>query len=256
MELIVAREVIAQWNAHHALQQKRILLPLGEDVAGDENHDLLLEFFCSCVAAAAEDDAESDLDRQLRGGRPALVYFSRARADLRGHGTEGSALPDFQRRHPLARVACYADEKEFRAQFAQQLDALLGSHPHFRSSAVDSRPAATAHVAPAPPKVEAPLSDRARRILFEACDDFEAYVGFSRVGGTLRIQANGKQLVDGHDAATVAAWDNAFRELLDGGYIRDAGFNGQLFQISTKGFDFLKTLGKTPVGYIAELGGM
>jgi hypothetical protein len=39
-------------------------------------------------------------------------------------------------------------------------------------------------------------------------------------------------------------------------FIRDAGCNGQLFQISTKGFDFLKTIGKTPVGYIAELGGM
>ncbi len=46
MELVVAREVIAQWNAHHALAEKRVLLPLGEDVAGDAGHDLLLEFFC------------------------------------------------------------------------------------------------------------------------------------------------------------------------------------------------------------------
>ena len=34
MELIVARDVIAQWNARHALTEKRVLLPLGEDVAG------------------------------------------------------------------------------------------------------------------------------------------------------------------------------------------------------------------------------
>jgi hypothetical protein len=51
-------------------------------------------------------------------------------------------------------------------------------------------------------------------------------------------------------------WENAFHELLHGGYIREAGFHGQLYQISAKGFDLLKTLGKTPVGYIAEMGGM
>jgi len=76
------------------------------------------------------------------------------------------------------------------------------------------------------------------------------------VGGMLKIQANGKQLVEQGDPATVAKWDGAFEELLAGGFIRDAGCNGQLFQISAKGFDFLKSLGKSPVGYIAELGGM
>ena len=92
--------------------------------------------------------------------------------------------------------------------------------------------------------------------MIEACDDFEAYIGRIKIGSTLKIQANGKQLVEQDNPATAAKWESAFQELLAGGFIRDAGCNGQLFQISTKGFDFLKTIGKTPVGYIAELGGM
>ena len=101
-----------------------------------------------------------------------------------------------------------------------------------------------------------PLSACAQEILIEACDDFEAYIGRNKVGTTLKIQANGKQLVEQGNPETVAKWDRAFDELLSGGYIHDAGYNGQLFQISTRGFEFLKSIGKTPVGYIAELGGM
>jgi hypothetical protein len=100
------------------------------------------------------------------------------------------------------------------------------------------------------------LSPWAQTILIEACDDFEAYIGRIKAGGTLKIQANGKQLVEQNDPAAAAKWESAFQELLSGEFIRDAGCNGQLFQISTKGFAFLKSIGKTPVGYIAELGGM
>ena len=106
------------------------------------------------------------------------------------------------------------------------------------------------------PTPTAPLSECAKTILSEACDDFEGYIGRTKVGAMLKIQANGKQLVEPGDPAAVVRWDAAFNELLSGAYIRDAGYNGQLFQITPKGFEFLKTIGKAPVGYIAELGGM
>jgi len=257
MELVVAREVIAQWNAHHALTDKRILLPLGEDLAGDAEHDLLLEFFCGASipteqeAAAAEEEIES----QLRHGRPALIYFSDARADFSGDDQLArAAVEEFQKRHMTATVDTYGNEKEFRAKFARQLESVLKLHEHFRAKA--DKPAAPEPKAPLDPRRTGPLDPWAQRILIEACDDFEAYIGRSILGGKLRIQANGKQLVEQTDAESLAKWESAFNELLHGGYIRDAGCNGQLFQISPKGFDYLKTLGKSPVGYIAELGGM
>jgi hypothetical protein len=260
MELIVARDVIARWNAAHALSEKRILLPLGEEAAGDAEHDLLLEFFSGADLPEDADvaAAEEEIETQLRHGRPALVYFSEARTDFHGANTlHEAAVEEFKRRHMTATVQSYADEKEFRAQFARQLNDVVGNHEHFRP--VDAKPAAPPPV-PEPkaldPRRTGPLSPWAQRILVEACDDFEAYIGRSTLGGQLRIQANGKQLVEAQDAATVAQWHEAFAQLVDGGYIRDAGCNGQLFQISAKGFDFLKGLGKTPVGYIAEMGGM
>jgi hypothetical protein len=254
MELTIARDVIGEWNARNALGQKRILLPLvGERDAAPV--DLLIAFVCG--KAGTPGGSETEIEKQLQSGKPALVYFSEGRDDLSG----GQVLPvraleEFKKRVAAAVVDSYGDEKELRAKFARQLDATISAHAHFKAEEPD-----LSEVLPALPDVEpvpaaAPLSACAQTILSEACDDFEAYIGRIKAGGMLRIQANGKQLVEQNDPATIAKWDNAFNELLAGQYIRDAGCNGQLFQISEKGFDFLKTIGRTPVGYIAEMGGM
>jgi hypothetical protein len=114
----------------------------------------------------------------------------------------------------------------------------------------DDRPAA-------PSEDESPkgdLSDLARQLLFAACDDPEAYIGRLKEGNIFKIQANGRQFVPPGDTAATARWDAAFQELLDAKYVRDAGCHGRLFQISPEGFAWLKGRGKSPVGYIAELG--
>ncbi len=254
MELTIAREVIGDWNARHALDQKRILLPQdGMDARAISSSDMMIAFVCGKTGTFGGIEAEIEL--HLQGGRPGLVYFSEGRVDLAGgHASPGRPLEEFRKRHAAAIIDSYADEKELRAKLARQLDATISTHAHFKAGEPD-----LADVIPVLPDVAPaaePLSPCAVTILSEACDDFEAYIGRIKAGGMLRIQANGKQLVEQNDAVTVAKWDSAFNELLNGDYIRDAGCNGQLFQISTKGFDFLKTIGKTPVGYIAELGGM
>jgi len=258
IELIIAREVIYDWNALHSLEQKRVLLPL--DGAGKAEgarevppSDMLIAFFCASQgtpSVRAASGADTEIEKQLEAGRPALVYFSEARVDLIGtHPLPPRALDEFKKRYAAATIDSYGDEKEFRAKFARHLEATISHHLHFKT--VATAPAAAPVAVPV-----APLSPCAREILIEACDDFEAYIGRIKVGTMLKIQANGKQLVEQGNPEAVAKWDGAFGELLTGGFIRDAGCNGQLFQISTKGFEFLKSIGKTPVGYIAELGGM
>jgi len=247
MEMIIAREVIGQWNASHALAEKRILLPLGDEAPAC---DLLVDFFCDSPGATGD---VSEIEHQLEAGHPALIYFSEGRVNLTGaHNLGSRTLEEFTKKYAAAVVDSYGDEKEFRAKFAQQLDAVVRSHAHFNTGGPSPTQVSRVPAAPA----EKPLSICARSILSEACDDFEAYIGHIRIGDSLRIQANGKQLVEQNDPVAAAQWESAFQELLAGGHIRDAGCNGQLFQISTKGFAFLKTIGKTPVGYIAELGGM
>jgi hypothetical protein len=254
MESIIAREVIGTWNALHALEQKQILLPLdGEEARENPPSDLLVSFFCAACGTPDEPrGSDPEIDKQLDAGRPALIYFSEGRVDLLGtHALQARAMDGFKKRYSSqATIDSYGDEKEFRAKFARQLEATIRGHIYFRSDA----PAPSAD--PAPPPAEEKLSPSAQTLLSEACEDFEAYIGRMKIGNTLKIQANGKQLVEQGNPESAALWEGAFQELLTGGYIRDAGCNGQLFQISTKGFDFLKSIGKTPVGYIAELGGM
>jgi hypothetical protein len=261
MELIIAREVIGEWNARHALEQKRILLPLDDAGAHDRSPgDMLIAFFCDSPGGTAEqasEDAEEEIENQLREGRPALIYFSEARIDLSGAPMlQGGSLDEFKKRYMTATVDSYADDKEFRRKFARHLDVTVGTHEHFKMDAASSSAPPVAIPKVLDPRRTGPLSPWAQTILIEACDDFEAYIGRIKAGGMLKIQANGKQLVEQGDPAAVAKWESAFQELLEGDFIHDAGCNGQLFQISTKGFDFLKTIGKTPVGYIAEMGGM
>ena len=261
MELIIAREVIGEWNARHALEQKRILLPLGgEGVRNPSQVDLLIAFFCDSpgsVGEQASEGAEEEIENQLRAGRPVLIYFSEARIDLRGAPMlQGGSLDEFKKRYMTATVDSYADDKEFRGKFARHLDVTVGTHDHFKIDAASSSASPVAIPKPLDPRRTGPLSPWAQTILIEACDDFEAYIGRIKVGGSLKIQANGKQLVEQDSPASIAKWEDAFEELLAGEFIRDAGCNGQLFQISAKGFEFLKSIGKSPVGYIAELGGM
>jgi hypothetical protein len=257
MELTIVRDAIREWNAHNAWEQKRILLPLDCDTADEHTPiDMVIAFFCgaSNERAAA---FEAEVAEQVAAGRSALVFFSEARTDLAdAPSSPDRAMHEFSRRYPTAAVDSYGDEKELRAKFARQLDVTVNNHIHFKAEApglVDIIPAMEAKAAPVVPKA---LSMCAQSILVEACDDFEAYIGRMKIGNMLRIQANGKQLVEQQDPASIEKWDSAFHELLANDFIHDAGCNGQLFQISTKGFDFLKSIGKSPVGYIAELGGM
>ena len=253
MELTIVRDAIREWNAHNAWEQKRVLLPLDCDAAMAAP-DLVIAFFCGAPNERAA-ASEAEVERQVQSGRPALAYFSDGRAELTEEpSSPGRAMHEFAKRYPTAAVDSYGDEKELRGKFARQLDVTIGNHIHFEPEA-----SALAEVIPALPEPEPvpkALSMCAQSILVEACDDFEAYIGRIKVAGMLKIQANGKQLVEQQDPATIEKWDSAFQELVANDFIHNAGGNGQLFQISSKGFDFLKSIGKSPVGYIAELGGM
>jgi hypothetical protein len=252
MELTIVRDAIREWNAHQALDQKRILLP-HDCESGPASADMVIAFFCGAASERAA-AVEAEIEKQVQAGHPALAYFSEGRSDLTGApSSPGRAMNEFSKRYPTAAVESYGDEKDLRAKFARQLDITISNHVHFKPDAP-----APANVIPMPVPAPAPkaLSMCAQSILVEACDDFEAYVGRIRTATMLRIQANGKQLVDQQDACSIEKWDGAFQELVANQFIRDAGGNGQLFQITSKGFDFLKSIGKSPVGYIAELGGM
>jgi len=252
MEMIIAREVIWEWNSDHAMERKQVLLPLYREEHAGTPSDLMVAFFCASAVKSKSPTRESistEIEQHLKAGIPVLLYFSEARTDFAG--TEGEPEEELihlkQRYGSRAIVGAYGDEKELRAQFTRDLEAI--AHSRFKTDG-----AGQTQISPV--TVEKELSEYAQILLCEACEDFEGYIGRMKIGTMLRIQANGKQLVDQNDPDAASKWEDAFHELFTGGYIRDAGHNGQLFQISAKGFTFLKSIGKTPVGYISEMGNM
>jgi hypothetical protein len=249
MEAAMACDVLREWNATHALRDHKVLLPLMECAL--PACDILVAFLHPMPGGPME-TMEMEIEVYLAQKRSVFIYFSVARAAFGPTGSHADIERCKARYAGRAVVDSFNDEKEFRARFAQQLEATLQLVP---SLAPTTPPEPLPD--PEPPASDAKkgeISDLARQILFAACEDPEAYVGRLKDGATLKIQANGQQLVPAGDPAAAAQWEAAFTEILDGGLIRDAGCHGRLFQISTAGFAYLKTLGKTPIGYIAELG--
>jgi hypothetical protein len=242
---IIAREVIYDWNAARSWEEKKALLPLPlqDDAAGPA--DLLVAFFRPAQQVTS---ADLEIERQLESGRPTLIYFSEARTDFADEDEDADVLQELKKRYPAeAMIDSFKDEKELRAKLARQLETLVRYHAYFRTQGEISAPSKSAPTG---------VSKSAQTLLIGACDDPEAYLARMKDSRGIKIQVNGHQFVEHGNPDSAAQWDGAFNELLAADMIRDAGCNGQLFQISSRGFEFLETLGKKPIGYIAELGGM
>ena len=156
MELIIAREVIYEWNASHSLEQKRVLLPLDGEGNGAAREaspgDMLIAFFSASPGnSSAPAASDTEIERQLEAGRPALVYFSEARVDLLGtHPLPTRAMDDFKKRYVAATIDSFGDEKEFCAKLTRQLEATINNHRHFKARAAVSRSRTSSRPAPTP----------------------------------------------------------------------------------------------------------
>jgi hypothetical protein len=258
MEAAMACDVIREWNAAHALRDRKVLLPLIE--SSPSLCDMLVAFLHPTPGAPME-TMEMEIESYLSEKKSVFIYLSEARTAFGQATTHEDAELCKSRYAGRAVVDSFSDEKEFRARFAQQLESTLQLVPNLVPTSPpeplpDAEPAKPAAVPPATPAAaaNAEISELALKLLFAACDDPEAYIGRLKDGAVLKIQANGQQFVPPGDPAASAQWEAAFQEILDRKYVRDAGCHGRLFQISTEGFAYLKIKGKSPVGYIAELG--
>lgn len=243
-------DVIREWNAAHARRDRKVLLPLTE--ATPCHCDILVAFLHPTPGAPMA-TMEKEIEAYLADKRSVFIYFSEARAAF-GESVEHADVERCKARYlGRAVVDSFNDEKEFRARFAQQLEATLQLLPSLvPTTPPEPLPDVESDAAPSADTGE--ISELARQLLFAACEDAEAYLGRLKDGNTLKIQANGRQLVPPNNPSASEQWEAAFNEILHRGLIRDAGCHGRLFQISNEGFAYLKKLGKVPVGYIAELG--
>lgn len=253
-QIALARQVISEWNEQHAWRGQSIMIPVPEEFSeADSGADLLVAFIEADGIDMKTLD-QSEVGREIvayqEKERPVLVYVSH-------HCTDFNAMTVCANKIEAwtvllgegVSVYSFGDEQEFRAKFSHRLEELVGVDPGLR------RGTGIPHYSLKEPISPEDLSRRARTLLLEASEDPETYIGVVKDSFSLKIQVNGRQLVAEVDQREMAEWEKAFQELLDLSLIKKSGCQGRLFQISDLGFEFLRSIGRAPVGYIPEQGG-
>ena len=91
---------------------------------------------------------------------------------------------------------------------------------------------------------EAPhLSEDTTDLLIEAANDNDRMIRMVRTIRGLSINTNGKRFGEMGNPRSEARWEQAIWELLDKGLIRDPKGQGQVFEVTQKGFEVADALG-------------
>lgn len=259
-ERIIARDVIAEWNAIHAKDRKTVLMPVGWEThatpdMGDraqaiinrqllKDADLLVAIFWTRIGTptgVAESGTVEEIEKHIGTGKPAMIYFSSApvRPDSIDE-KQYSALKDFReslRQRGL--LEQYESLSDFRSKFARQLAQKIierfptAPEPAVDNSAIDSRDTRSVSI-PA-------LGDSARQLLVEAIKDSQGLImSLSTIGGA-HVQTNGREFIQG-GARDEAQWRGAVAELDRLGLIEDRGRKKEVFSVTDEGYRIAEQL--------------
>jgi hypothetical protein len=89
-----------------------------------------------------------------------------------------------------------------------------------------------------PPGSATALSKEAKILLEGAAADPSGLVLFDRFGASVDLQTNGKSLfTDKADHQALATWEAALEELVKAGLFVNRGGEGQIYEITKKGYD-------------------
>ncbi len=103
------------------------------------------------------------------------------------------------------------------------------------STAIEEQPSSN----PAYPQ----LSEDAKELLVAATKSPTREILKAAAFGGLTIQANGKSFTERGNARSEAKWEQALQDLLDHGLVKDPKGKGEVFEVTSKGFDVADDLG-------------
>jgi len=107
------------------------------------------------------------------------------------------------------------------------------------------RASGAAPITPHPTAVTAPLSKEAKILLKGAAQDTSGLVLYEHFGGGVDLQTNGKSMFPSQaDHHTVALWEAALEELVKEGLLVVRDKQGEVFEITKKGYDAAKPDGR------------
>jgi hypothetical protein len=267
-ERLIARDVIAEWNAVHANDRKTVLMPLGWEThampaMGDrpqaiingqllKEADLLIAMFWTRIGSptgAAVSGTVEEIEEHIGAGRPAMIYFSSAPVLPSSIVPEQyAAVQDFKQ--SLQRRGLYEEYEslsDFRQKFSRQLaktiisafpirNETLSAESEAASYSLDDQYESLGEWVTKTGQLLA-LSEFGRELLLEATKDRQgAIMSLTTMDGS-HVQTNGKDFVTGGPRSE-AQWRGAVSELERLGMIEDRAGKQEVFFVTDKGYQF------------------
>lgn len=252
----VAREIILDWNNINSATRKIVLMPIGweyntspslggrpQEIINNQilnTADLLIGIFWTRVGTPtgrALSGTVEEIEKHINSGKPAMLYFSqkpvipdsidpvqydavkKLKKEYQDNGLTESfdSVDDFQRKFQRQLALKINQDSFFRGLDEIQLK------PGFESQSLNER-----------------ISEDAIFILMKAGgEDAGQVIRLDSIGDEYSLEAGLAEIVHTSTHRERARWEAALQELIRIGYLNDVSFNGEIFDITHEGYEFL-----------------
>jgi hypothetical protein len=249
----VIRETLNEWNTVNSNSHNSVLLPIGWEThsspeMGDRPQailnkqilkgcDLLVGVFWTRIGTSTgsyESGTVEEIEEHLKAGKPTMLYFSKTPVEMDSVDTEQYEKLKVFRESCKARgvYEVYESLSDFKDKFYRQLQLKMNNDDNFKSSSGEIQMNILDTLSPVQT-----LSKDAEVLLKEASLSSNGRImKFQFIGG-FGIQTNGKKFNEDNSPRERAKWDDAINELLQGGLVESRGYKGEIYEITSKGFE-------------------
>jgi hypothetical protein len=261
----LARDIINEWNSIHSESRQMVLMPIRWDTNSHpsmedrpqgilnkqilERADLLVAMFWTRIGTPtgeAVSGSVEEIERHVKAGKPAMIYFSSAPAKLEKVDHEQyKALTQFKA-ELRKRGLCgdYESTDQFAEMFRRQLATKLNGDASFRTapSSPPQTPAAISAVVEKAQKTIPTLSADAKTLLTEAAMDSDFLVIYAQMRDQTILNTNRKEFIQAKYPRSRSKWERALKELAVAKLIYATDKEGEMWVLTQEGHDLVQQL--------------
>jgi hypothetical protein len=260
-ELKIAREIILDWNVVHSYSKNIVLLPVNweysvyssfgnrpQEILNKQilkNADLLVGIFWTRIGTPtgkAISGTVEEIGEHIKIEKPTMLYFSNRDINPeRFDPVQYKAVQDMKNEYQkIGLTHSFNSSEDFKSQFQRQLSLIINNSEYFRSPegiSVNS-------FSISEDEIKLVLSPEAETLLIECAEDSDGQIMVINSLSGFEVQTNDKLLTEGLNPRTQAKWRSAIEELSTNNLIKDIGYKGEIFALTSEGYvmaDQLKT---------------
>lgn len=255
----VARETILDWNNINSASKKIVLFPIGwefnttpslggrpQEIINNQilhSADLLIGIFWTRVGTPtgrALSGTVEEIEEHIESGKPAMLYFSQKPVvpdsiDMAQYEEVKKLRAEYQSR---GLTESFYSIEDFRAKFQRQLALKLNQDSYFVGFENDR-----VEFNYESDNIQTQISDDAVFLLQKAAsEDAGQLLRLEFIGDGYILEAGLEQIVKSNNRREKAKWEAAVQELEHSGYIQDAGYKREIFDVTHEGYEFIDQL--------------